>query len=142
MNYPFKYSDAGRSGSRRPKQSNDCTVRALAIVCGIEYDQAYDLIAAAGRKSGKGFYFREFIDSKKANGFMFTWMSFPAIKGETRMNPVKFCQRYTNGRYIIKTARNVAAVIDGVLYDVAPERSDRCVYGAWNISACKPAGHE
>lgn len=32
--YPFKYSDGGRSESRRPKQRNDCTVRALAIVTG------------------------------------------------------------------------------------------------------------
>lgn len=35
-------SDAGRSESRRPRQKNDCTVRALALALELRYDDAYD----------------------------------------------------------------------------------------------------
>lgn len=41
--------DAGRSASRRPRQKNDCTVRALALARGLTYDEAYDTLKAAGR---------------------------------------------------------------------------------------------
>lgn len=59
--YPWLPSDAGRSASRRARQRNDCTVRALAMVHEMPYDQAYDLLAAAGRKCGKGFQFKTWM---------------------------------------------------------------------------------
>ena len=31
---PFRFNDGGRQHSKRPMQRNDCTVRAIAIVCG------------------------------------------------------------------------------------------------------------
>lgn len=45
-------SDAGRYGSRRPRQKNDCTVRALALAMGLPYDEAYDRLKEAGRRCG------------------------------------------------------------------------------------------
>lgn len=126
----FKKSDAGRSASRRPRQSNDCTVRAYALAAGIAYDEAYDLLAEAGRKSGRGFGFRKFIEAKG-----YVWIGFPAVKGERRMNPYRFAAEHPHGRFILKTAKHVFPVIDGVILDDVPPRLDRCVYGAWT----KPA---
>ena len=36
--------------------NRDCTVRALANASGMPYQQAYDLLAAAGRCKGRGMY--------------------------------------------------------------------------------------
>jgi hypothetical protein len=49
------------------------------------------------------------------------------------MNPVTFCEQFTQGIYIARTAKHVFTVAFGVVYDTFPERDDRCIYGAWKI---------
>lgn len=131
MSYPFNRNDGGRISSKRPKQKEDCTVRALAIAADLAYDKAYDLLKYGGRKSHQGFNFRAWVDGKIINGYSFKWKSFPAQKGERRMNPVTFCNQYKKGRFILRTAKHVFAVIDGVVHDTFKERNDRCVYAMW-----------
>ena len=128
--YPFAPTDAGRAQSRRAKQRNDCTVRALATVQGLGYDEAYDLLAGAGRKCGRGFHLVDFLTGQE-------WtekLSFPAQAGRPRMNLATFCQEYPQGRYICRVAKHVIAVIDGVVYDEQPSDPARCVYTAWRIA--------
>jgi hypothetical protein len=60
--------------------------------------------------------------------------TFPAVKGQRRMNPVTFVKQFPTGRYVVSTARHVFAVIDGVVYDLQPERDDRCIYSAWHFT--------
>lgn len=65
MSYPFIKHDGGRSVSTHPKERNDCTVRALALVTapqlgglGAHYDDVYRLLKDAGSRatnSGVGF---------------------------------------------------------------------------------------
>lgn len=131
--YPFRQTDAGRAQSLRPKQINDSAVRALALVCGLAYDEAYDLLASAGRKSHRHFDFTHWVESASRYGYLFSWHHFPAIKGRRRINPITFCQRYNKGRWVIKTTKHVAAVIDGVLHDEFLMRPNRCIYGAWKV---------
>lgn len=131
--YPFFGTDAGRGVSRRPRQKNDCTVRALATACGIAYDSAYDVIKARGRRSNRGAYFPSRAADDRAAGFSFTWQAFPAVKGQRRMNPVRFCRDHPGGAYIVKTARHVFAIVDGVAFDTSPSRPDRCIYGCWRV---------
>lgn len=123
-------SDAGRSTSRRPRQNNDCTVRALAIVKNLPYDDAYDLLKQGGRVSGHKFNFKAWLQDK-------SWarkISFPAIKGQQRMNPVLFIQKYPKGTFLCFVAKHVFACIDGVIYDDNLIRADRCIYTAWEIT--------
>lgn len=130
LQYPFRFSDGGRSLSKRPRQKNDCTVRAVAIAREMDYDSAYDLLADAGRKCARGFHLPEWLNDQ-------SWavkIPFQARKGEHRMNPATFCESYTDGRYICRTAKHVFAVIDGVLIDSWEQRPDRCIYTAWKIS--------
>lgn len=126
----FRATDAGRSESQRPRQRNDCTVRALALAKGISYDDAYDLLATGGRKCARGFHFGAWAKSQPD----LKWRAFPAVKGETRMNPAKFCEQYSTGRWIIRTAKHVCAVVDGVVLDTDSPRPDRCIYGAWQVA--------
>lgn len=133
LKYQWERSDAGRATSRRPKQKNDCTVRALALAVEIPYDEAYDLLAAAGRKCTKGFDFKTWAKTATVNERTFRWIPFQAVKGSMRMNPASFCDLRPVGRYVIRTAKHVSTVIDGVLHDISPERPDRCIYGAWEV---------
>lgn len=126
VSYPFVASDAGRAESRRPRQKNDCTVRALTHVTSLAYDDVYDRVAELGRKSHRGFDLR-----KHAEAFGLVWRPFQAVKGQKRMTPVQFAREYPEGRWIVRTAGHVFAFIDGVGYDEDPERDDRCIYGAW-----------
>lgn len=133
LRYKFEKTDGGKAGSRRPKQTNDCTVRALALATELGYDAAYDLMAEAGRKCSRRFHFKKLANTGKANGYQFRWHSFPAIKGQSRMNLATFCESHPQGRWVVRVAKHVAAVIDGVYYDSFAERPDRCVYGAWEV---------
>jgi len=131
--YKFKPTDAGRSNSKRSKQTYDCTVRALTVALSLDYDVAYDYLASRGRKSSRGANFPNRAKDDECFGYTFKWTPFPAVKGETRMNPVKFSKWFANGTYIVKTAKHVTAVIDGVFHDDIRMRPDRCIYGAWKV---------
>lgn len=134
LTYPFVKCDGGRVQSKRPRQTNDCTVRALAIATGADYDVAYDTLKEAGRKCSRGFHFRKWAAKHSFNGFAFEWMPFPAVKGQRRMNPATFCKQFAEGRYIVKTAKHVFAIIDGVVHDSWEQRADRCIYGCWKVT--------
>jgi hypothetical protein len=123
-------SDGGRAQSKRPKANNDCSVRAVAIAFNIPYDEAYDQLAAAGRKCGYG------VKKLDWRAFMLaraTWQAFQAVKGQPRMNAVTFCKQYPTGRYILSFAGHLAAVVDGQVHDVHGFEANRCVYGAYTI---------
>lgn len=127
--YRFRHSDAGRAQSLRPRQKNDCTVRALALARNLPYDEAYDILKAAGRKCERGFQFPDWINRQP----WATKMPFPAIKGQRRMNPAYFTEAYPRGAFIARVAKHVFAVIDGVVLDTAENSPDRCIYTAWRI---------
>lgn len=59
-------------------------------------------------------------------------MSFPAIKGQKRMNGERFCQEYPKGSYVLRMAGHLTACVDGVIYDTW-DCSEKCVYKAWKV---------
>lgn len=125
----FIITDAGRSDSTRPKQTNDCTVRAYAEARNISYDRAYEYVALLGRKSGRRFHFKKVV----AANSIFRWLPFQAVKGQPRMNVEQFADQFTHGVYIARTAKHVLAVVDGVVHDDCIPNGARCVYGAWEV---------
>lgn len=131
--YPFVKDDAGRSQSKRPRQRNDCTVRALTIACQIPYDEMYDFLADKGRKSWKGFNLKWLEDGMSFFGHRVEKTTFQAVKGQKRMNPKTFSEQFTKGRYVVKVAKHVFAFVDGVSHDTFQERDDRCIYVAWRF---------
>lgn len=132
----YQCNDGGRNKSKRPKQKNDCTVRALVITTGMKYDEVYDILKDSGRKASKIFDLDGWLksnDTVKILGKKFNLMTFPPIKGQKRMNPKTFSEVFPKGVFICRTARHVFAVIDGVQHDTFQERSDRCIYKAWKV---------
>ncbi|MGJ0509092.1 MAG: hypothetical protein ACR652_18615 [Methylocystis sp.] len=131
----FKYSDAGRKLSKRPKQINDCVVRALALAVEIPYDVAYDMAASHGRQSGRGMvhaHIRALFDSVPRIAGRHV---FQAVKGQPRMNARRFAEAYPSGRWIVQFAGHYVAVVDGVFHDTVAAgcRPTRCVYSAWEV---------
>lgn len=129
LSYRWVMTDGGRSTSKRPRQKNDCTCRALAIALNISYDAAYDMLHEAGRKCSRGFKFSDWVAKQP----FATKISFPAVKGQRRMNPASFTAQFPTGVYICKVAKHVFAVIDGVVHDVFENSPDRCIYTAWAV---------
>ncbi len=116
----------------------------MALAFGLDYDTAYDHLAQHGRRSHRRFQLGKHLDKHKQAGLFnctVESLSFPAVKGEPRMNVAMFVERYGNGTYIIKVAKHVAAVMDGVLLD---EHTywHKCVYKAWRINRTKSITHE
>ena len=133
--FPFVYNDAGRLKSKRSKQKNDCTVRALALSAEVDYDVAYDLLKYRGRKASKGHFFPKQRSDDIAFGYKFIWKSFPAVKGQKRMNPERFAIEFSKGVYICKTVKHVYVVIDGIINDIEKVSwfDGKCVYGCWKV---------
>lgn len=130
----FVDTDGGRHQSKRPKQKNDCTIRAIAITTGVDYDVIYDRLKKLGRNcNGK-------TPSKVSKDYMTKYVahryhSFPAVKDEPRMNVMTFCRQYNKGRFIVRIAKHHFALVDGVIHDDGPIVDDgfKCVYGAYEI---------
>lgn len=112
------------------KERNDCTVRACATASGLSYEEVNEAFRQMGKARGKGcdsIYQNWLIDLGAER------IAFPAQKGQPRMNPVRFCAEHPKGRYVVKTARHVTAVVDGVWCDSFIPSVDRCIYVAWRL---------
>lgn len=125
--------DAGRANSFRPRQKNDCTVRAVALATQISYDAAYELLAAAGRKCSKGFAFKPWAAAAVVNGYGFEWQAVRKQRGRPRLGLALFCQFYPTGTYIVLVKRHVLTVIDGVCHDCFISDAQQPVQGFWQV---------
>lgn len=117
------------------KLVGDCVKRALTIATGKDYREIslqlnrFKKVHHADsfndwRRNVEPFI-REILGGRK--------ISFPAIKGECRMNGERFCEEYDDGTYILQMANHVVCCKDGVLYDTW-DCSEKCVYTAYKIS--------
>ena len=132
MIYPYIYDEADKSRSKRPKNRNDCAVLALAIAANMPYDSAYTILANSGRKCSRGFNFTKWADAQVGAHFAYG-ETYPSVKGQKRMNIANFCQHRPVGIWIVKTARHVFCVQDGVVHDTYRQSPTRCVYRAWRV---------
>lgn len=125
----YEFNDAGRSQSKRPKQKNDCVVRAIALASPLPYDTVYDLMWLMGRKSSHGTKKAAWQQYLNSNGY-FQKISFPAVAGHARMNLDRFCREYS-GKYIVQMAGHLTTVFNGVVLDTFEPRANGCVYAVW-----------
>jgi hypothetical protein len=77
----------------------------------------------------RGFAFSRWAKKQAA----LQWTAFPAVEGQSRMNPAKFCNQFRQRRRIAGTGKHVFAVINGVVHVEAPPDCGRCIYGAWEV---------
>lgn len=105
--------------SARHGETNDCAVKAIAIVANADYDEVHALLKAHGRKDGKGTPWKAIWATLKALG---VW-----VGPEQRMTrgsrlwakTVRYLPRVLprKGRYLVYTRGHILAVVDGEVMD-------------------------
>ena len=102
----------------RQGESNDCTVRACANALDMHYDNAHELMRLGGRMFRSGMSFMMYMDKKTTlGGCRVNEMDFQSWRRGPKMTLLKFCKKYTEGRYIVIRNGHALAVIDGVIHD-------------------------
>lgn len=117
--------------TRFQHESDDCTVRALACVLDLPYDECHDLLKSFGRIDGQPInavaMHRAFesVGIKLVAAYGTTnsakWNSsvwgVKALKGRTL---AKLLPELQNGRFIVELRAHVFAVVDGDVLDIGP----------------------
>lgn len=108
ISYPLALTTAGREKSKRKRQNNDCTVRALAVAFALPYDEAYDILALAGRECAEGFPIYDWMQGKP-------WAK--EVKGFKGHSLAYTINRLTDGLYFVGIRGHILAVENGKAFD-------------------------
>lgn len=137
---PFAYDDGGREAAGFKGDTRDCGTRALAIVTGMGYREAYDAINAQAkaertRKGKKPSNARTGVWRWTLQAILeplgYEWVPTMAIGSGTTVHLRP--DELPAGRLIVACSRHFTTVIDGVVHDTYdPSRGGtRAVYGYW-----------
>ena len=112
-------------------ECNDCTVKALALVSGMEYKYCHSLLAKHGRPRRGGPSWGQFYAAVKEMGL---WKEEYPVKSKTVTTLGRELANVT-GRFIVETSggRHVCAVVNGVVEDWTEGRRHR-VRKVWKVS--------
>lgn len=122
----YVFDDGGRSATRKGK-TKDCSVRAMAIATGQDYETSYAACKAAGFTPAKGMLRKNFDRVMADLGWV--WQPFNPVAGQPR---VKLHDLSTT--CIARVSKHFVAVIDGVVHDNHDSRrlpAGRAVYGIY-----------
>ena len=111
----------------------DCVIRAFAIAADIDWLEAFDKLTAYARETynvpnDKNCYkvvFEQFGFLKRSVG---------VEKGKFRMTVEDFCKTHPKGRYILRIAHHLTAVVNGKVYDTW-NTANKSIYYYWEL--CK-----
>lgn len=126
----FVENDGGRSEYFKGKNAGDCVCRALAIAESMDYKEAYDLLATASKAAGypksarNGVYKK--VYEKVFADLGWHWVSAPKFVGRK----ARYTDMPEKGRYILRMAKHLSAVVDGELHD-SWNSGHKMVYGYW-----------
>ena len=111
---------------------SDCVIRAFAEAAGISWIEAYDLLSERARTT---------YDVPNSNSnyphvlveYGFVKNSVKVVKGKKRMTLEDFCKSHKKGRYCVRVANHLTAVVDGVCYDEW-NPANICVYVYYELT--------
>jgi len=117
--------DGGRSSWEQASatfETNDCTVRALANACAVDYAVAHTTLRMSGRKNGEGFSFYNWLvrEYPKISSLLPLGVKFTPVLTPVRQRSIpaaSFMKTYNTGIYIVGVPHHTFAVYDGVGYD-------------------------
>lgn len=113
MTFQFHFTDAGRS-MYMPKERNDCTVRAVALLFDVDYPTAHRALKTAGRRDGCRFPLATKHSNIKINGKHLKQVK--CLRAPLSQWLAEDTAHY--GRdYILGIAGHVFCVKNGVIYD-------------------------
>ena len=132
----FKMFNPNPTESQSGKsKKGDCVIRAFAIAADLTWLEAFDLLVANARltynvPNDKHNYTEVF----KQQGYESIPVKIKA--GKKRMTVLEFCKKNKKGRFILRLANHLTAVVDGVIYD-SWNTSDLCIYKYWKVNINK-----
>ena len=118
-----------RDGRRYEK--GDCVIRAFATAAGIKWLDAFELLVDNARKTFN-------VPNDQLNyatvfkNYGFERKAVKVIKGKKRMNLEDFCKKHKKGRFIVKVANHLTAVVDGICYDTW-NPANKCIYWYYEL---------
>ena len=125
QNY-FKLTQPNPTEKLGNAKKGDCAVRALSIVESLTWIEAFDILVDSARKSySMPNDMENILSVLHERGFIAH--SCRVAKGEKRMTVEQFAEEHPFGRYILRCARHLTAVVDGVIRD-SWDTSSKCVY--------------
>lgn len=107
----------------------DCVIRALTRVTNKEWHEVFDELVPIAREiqcmpNGKPCYEKYLIE----NGFEYQGISNK--KGTKRPTVDRFAKDHPSGRYVLRVANHLVAVVDGIYYDTW-DSGYKSLYGYW-----------
>lgn len=126
-------NDAGKSAVGMAREANDCTVRALAIACGVNYRDAYEFMRRNGRKPGKGAPFSLII--RRHNGLVLGHRLETALAIRPARGLKTFLERnprLRTGTWILHSTHHASTLKEGKLYD-SFDSTRKTFDGAWAV---------
>lgn len=100
--------------SKAANEANDCTVRAVALATGIDYDKAHAALAEAGRVRRTGCNDGVWLEALKSLGFSGRLQKIEALAPTMKTIAPQLDERVN---YIIVQHKHVAAYADGRVLD-------------------------
>lgn len=123
--------------SWRLGERNDCAVRAISIACKVPYTKVHEMLAARGRKTGKGTFRYDTMAVINQLGYHAKYIyaddmlaTYPnggkGYKNITSHHPERLPGVWKNGKtYLFFTKGHALAVVDGLNHDWSKGKSLR-----------------
>lgn len=111
----------------------DCVKRAISKAANMNYMEVQRELNRYKKVTGAKAFNSDYNPHRYVENMLHgVKMSFPAIKGQKRMNGKTFSETYTKGNYILNMAGHWSCCVDGVIYDTW-DCSSKCVYTAYKV---------
>lgn len=126
--------DAMSLKSSAKGETNDCTVRCLSVVTGLDYDICHAQLAKQGRKNRKGcHWYVEGPKAAKALGFDLRLMGRDEFNAKTMITAERD-RNLRTGNFAILVSRHVAGMVDGKVIDWSQGKRKR-IMAAYECTA-------
>jgi hypothetical protein len=107
-------TDIFSQNTKAMHETNDCTVKAFAVVFDTTYEKAHaHLKKNCGRQNRKGIHAREVIPPSLKK----TKYKVGPYSKTNRITLKNFLEKHNQGRFYVLIRGHAFAVVDGVLYD-------------------------
>ncbi len=113
-------------------ETNDCTVVAAVLTCGVSYDEAHEAFRKAGRRNRHGTYEHQQRKALKTLGAEIVNESRPRKPNGGQFTCKTIGKELGNGKFYVFVARHALAVIDGEIQDWSAN-TNRRVKEVWEI---------
>ena len=137
----YAYDDGGRADAGFRGSTGDCVVRAIAIVTGTPYVDAYRRMAASMRRAGYSATgnayrqkrkpgFRPSLPAFKVQELVIASYGLRRLKQPRSTRPTYTEAHALHGDCLVGTVKHISAILDGNLRDIFDNRTyDGRIYG-------------